>query len=322
MRWAFLGIGRVTPRMVSALRAIPHQQLCAVAARNPESLRTWAQSFSVDRITTDLEHWCVSDDIDAVYVALPPSLHAELSILALRHRKTVLSEKPLAIHSNQATAMFNASRDNLTLLQHATSFPFHPRSRAMRSIIKSGELGELKRITVSVSFSEVMHRGSDHRTQPSLGGGCLLDLGWYCAFATRWFTDLHPIEIKALGNRLSSDHPEGVWGSAQAIVRLNNDAIAHWDCGFDASGRKWIEIAGSKGSLICDDFTRPWDLSKPRFWVHGLHGKARSETVGADCFQEKVLFESMAAGVTEESSALLECGVLTQRDLELWENAL
>ncbi len=318
MRWAFLGIGRVTPRMVEAIRMVNGHEIVAAVARDSDALNKWCERHSVTQSSADFHRWCESPEIDAVYVALPPHLHFEYIRHAILNGKTVLSEKPLVMNHEQALEIAQLTDEHNASVHQATAFPFHPRSQAMKQIIASGELGEVKRIIAAFSASHILNRGRDYRTDPTLGGGCLLDLGWYCSFATQWLTGLSVVDVSAMGTKSG----QGVWISAQAIVRLSNGAIAHWDSGFDAAGRKWIEVAGSQGSVICDDFLRPWDLAKPRFWVHGSDGKARAELIGTGFQQEVAMVEHLAKGRTQESEQLLSIAVESHRHLDLWEKEM
>ena len=104
--------------------------------------------------------------------------------------------------------------------------------------------------------------------------------------------------------------------------KAHRSLVASWDCGYEAAGRKWIEIAGTQASLICDDFLRPWDIEKPRFWVHGSDGKARSEQAGVGVFQEARLVESVATCTFEESLEALSLAIETQSILSEIENGL
>ena len=329
MRWAFVGIGRVTHRMVEAVRSAGHEIVLA-AGRDPAKLREWQTRFGVEHGTTDLDAACESDQVDAVYVALPPSLHARYAIRALESRKRVLCEKALAVSLDQAEEIRQAVLRTKMPLVHATAFPHHPRSIAMRNVVESGELGEICRISVACTVGGILQR-RDHRTDASAGGGCLLDLGWYCVYSTLWFTDFRPSQILSIGTRVGNE-PSSAWYQVQSMARLESglkesskahrSLVASWDCGYEAAGRKWIEIAGTQASLICDDFLRPWDIEKPRFWVHGSDGKARSEQAGVGVFQEARLVESVAACTFEESLEALSLAIETQSILSEIENGL
>ena len=295
--------------MIEAVRSAGHEVLLG-AGRDASKLKDWQERYGVPNVTTDFQAACESNLVDAVYVALPPSLHADYAILALNAGKRVLCEKSLAVRLEDAERIRQAVVRTKIPLVHATAFPHHPRSQAMRQVIQSGELGEICRITVACSVGSILER-QDHRSDASVGVGCLLDLGWYCVYSTLWFTGFSPGKMESIGTRISPD-PTSAWYQVQTIARLepqttleglraHRSLVASWDCGYEATGRKWIEIAGTNASVICDDFLRPWDLDKPRFWVHGFDGKARAEIAGAGVFQEAQLVRSVPSITLEES---------------------
>jgi predicted dehydrogenase len=341
MRWAFVGIGRVTHRMVEAVRAAGHEVTLG-AGRDPNKLREWQSRFGVPLATTDLHAACESHHIDAVYIALPPSLHTEYAIRALEAGKRVLCEKALTVNVDQAEQIRQAVVRTKTPLMHATAFPYHPRSEAMRRVIQSGELGEICRVTVACSVGGILER-RDHRGDASLGGGCLLDLGWYCVYSTLWLTGFRPSrslnpstneserQMQSIGTRIGEGN-SSAWYQVQTLARLeatrdsralpHRSLVASWDCGYEATGRKWIEIAGTQASIICDDFLRPWDIQKPRFWVHGSDGKARSETDGIGMFQESQMVRSVQSMSLEESLDGLSMAIETQSILDEIDRSL
>jgi predicted dehydrogenase len=298
---------------------MPDQELALVAGRNPTKLEAWCDRHHPKRSTNNIDDVYNDPDIDAIYVALPPRFHAQVSAAGLEAGKTVLCEKPLSTRFEIALALQACASRTGRALYHATSFPFHPRSLKMRDTIRAGTLGTLRRITIACSASQILTRGDDHRLNAELGGGCLLDLGWYCVYATLWFTGLKPLRISAFGAR---DPSSKIWTSAQALVELEGGVIAHWDCGFDAAGRKWIEFAGSDASMICDDFLRPWDSTKPRYWIHGHDGKALCETVNSELSQEELMLHAVQHTPDRQSIESVELATETQRVLDLWEKQL
>lgn len=321
VRWGFLGIGRVTERMVAAIRSRPGHSIGMAAGRDPIKLREWGERHQVKSLTTDLMEVIGSPKVNAVYVALPPALHCEWTCRALRQGKRVLCEKPMGLNAQECRTMIDASRETSAPLLHATGFVHHPRSHAIRACVRSGELGTIRRVTVACTFSSVSERPSDHRFSADAGGGCLLDLGWYCVYATLWFTGLKPLELQTFGSRRGGNLG-GTWHSVQTSARLDDGAVGSWDCGYDAAGRKWIEIAGSNGSVICDDFLRPWDTGKPRFWVHEQDGKARAESVGEGVEQESWMIQHAALAPYAATPEALDMALTTQTILDqIAENA-
>ena len=320
MRWAFVGIGRVTHRMIEAVRAAGHE-VALGAGRDPTKLRDWQNRFGVAEGTTDLQAACSSKQVDAVYVALPPALHSRYAIAALAAGKPVLCEKALAATLPEAQQIRQAVLETKVPLVHATAFPHHPRSQAMRRWILEGHLGQICRVTVACSVGGILQR-CDHRSDASAGGGCLLDLGWYCAYATLWFTGYKPMQMHSMGTRIDQ-RLDSAWYQVQTIAKLglgsnspgplaHRSLMASWDCGYEATGRKWIEIAGTEASVICDDFLRPWDIDKPRFWVHGSDGKARCELEGVGVFQEAQMVRSIENTTWDKSLEALDLAIQTQ----------
>lgn len=327
MRWAFLGLGRVTHRMVQAVRAAGHE-IRVGAGRNPDKLAQWLSQFSVPYGTTNFQEAIERSDVDAVYIAVPPALHLDLTQTALRLGKRVLCEKALTQFPSEANELLETAKRTGTVAVDATAFPHHPRSLRMREVIECGELGEICRITVACSVGNILDR-KDHRGDASVGGGCLLDLGWYCVYSTAWLTGFEADTMHSEGTRVSQS-PESAWYQVQTMARLkqsnlealqgrncspHRSLLASWDCGYEANGRKWIEISGTKASLICDDFLRPWDIDKPRFWVHGHDGKARAELVGEGVFQEVNLVQHVADVDLQQSLKDLEIAVMVQNTL-------
>src|SRR5262249_29523269 len=119
-----------------------------------------------------------------------------------------------------------------------------------------------------------------------LGGGALGDVGWYCVCATLWaFGDL-PVKVLA-----TARHDRDVDVNLSAILWFSDDRMASFDCSFDTTWRKWFEIAGTLGSLVCDDFVNPWDAAKARFWTHDSQGKSRQHDYPG-CIQEVRMIET------------------------------
>gem|GEM_PF-4744608 len=131
-------------------------------------------------------------------------------------------------------------------------------------------LGTLRHVSASVSFLNPF-QSDDHRLHASLGGGCLLDLGWYAVGAVTLATDRLPTAMQA----------SAVWRSdipfrVTAMMQFPDDVSATVSCGFDTATRKWFEIAGAEASIVCDDFTRPWPDKPARCWIHEASGKVHS----------------------------------------------
>ena len=105
--------------------------------------------------------------------------------------------------------------------------------------------------------------------------------------AALWAFDAVPTLVYA-----SATYHRGVDKNAMAMMWFDDDRTASFDCGYDLTRRKWMEVVGESGNLVCDDFLSPWDLEKQRFWVHDDQGVA-TEHQSRSVVQEASMIESM-----------------------------
>ncbi|MEQ8785617.1 MAG: Gfo/Idh/MocA family oxidoreductase [Pirellulaceae bacterium] len=292
IRWGILGTARIASRVVGpAIRAAEGSQLAAIASRSPERAEAWAGEHGAERSYVGYEALLDDPAIDAVYIPLPPSLHAEWTIRAAERGKHVLCEKPLAPSLAEAEQMTAACRRHGVQFMDGQHWLHHPRTTDMRARILGGELGVVRRVTSAFAWNWDELVLDDLRMQRALGGGSLLDLGWYCVTAALWAFDAMPERVWATGRYVND-----VDVSLSAVLWFPGDRVASFDCAFDLMLRKWFEIAGNRGSLVCDDFPRAWNIDKPRFWIHGGEGKA-SEHVAAPLVQEVCMIEAFTRGI-------------------------
>jgi predicted dehydrogenase len=82
-----------------------------------------------------------------------------------------------------------------------------------------------------------------------------------------------------------------------AVLWYDKDRMASFDCGFDVVMRQWFEIAGTKASMVCDDFVLPGSTAEARYFVHGAEGTKRKEFVVRDCDQIVAMIEDFTKAV-------------------------
>jgi predicted dehydrogenase len=184
----------------------------------------------------------------------------------------------------------------------------HERTPAMQKIFASGELGELRRVTSAFSFNAADFPSDNIRFQKALGGGALGDVGWYCIRATLWAFGGLPVKVWA-----TARYDRDVEMNLSATLWFSDDRMAAFDCSFDTTWRKWFEVAGTKGSLVCDDFVNPWDAAKARFWTHDSQGKATQHDYPG-CIQEVRMIENFCEIVRSgrQESKWVDAALATQ----------
>jgi predicted dehydrogenase len=182
---------------------IAHEdELVAVTNHREESARTFADRYTIPRVTTDWEALAADPDVDAAVVATPNALHAPQTIALLRNGKHVMVEKPMAVSVAECDAMIAASRDGGASLMVAHCWRFRDEVRAMRDRIESGELGDIVR-----THGYGVHAGwgpSGWFTDPALaGGGALVDMGVHAIDTARFLLgDPVPADVCAtIGTR-------------------------------------------------------------------------------------------------------------------------
>lgn len=267
MRFGIIGTGRITRRLVADLQSTGDVKVTAIASRDGTRARWYADQYGIHSAVQGYQELLQRDDVDAVYISLPPSMHQSWAVRSAEQGKHVLCEKPLATSLAGALAIEAACRAGGVRWLDATGWLHHQRTEAFADWIASGRLGQLGHISASVSFYQPF-QSNDHRLDAALGGGCLLDLGWYVAGLVRFMVGKPPTAVLA-----DAVIREGVSQRVTAMMWFDDGLTASLSCGYDTATRKWFEVAGSDATLVCDDFTRPWADRPARCWIHDAAGK-------------------------------------------------
>ena len=181
VRWGIVGTANIARgSFLPGLRAAGGTP-AAVAGRDLGRAEKWAGEQGVDRAIEGYQALIDDPDIDALYIPLPNSLHAEWTIAALRAGKPVLCEKPLCGSLEEVQQVLAVAQETGTLLWEAFVFPFHDQFAAVRKLISDGAIGELREIQSNFAFT--VGRPENIRMIRDLDGGALNDVaatrsGW------------------------------------------------------------------------------------------------------------------------------------------------
>lgn len=276
VRFGIIGTGRITRRLVADLQSTTGVRVTAIASRTSERAEWCARQYGIAAAVEGYDTLIRRDDVDAVYIALPPSMHCDFALAAAEHGRMVMCEKPLALSGRQARQIDAACRAAGVRWLDATGWLHHQRTTAFAKMLRDGRFGRVNHVTAAVSFFEPFQTG-EHRLDPQLGGGCVLDLAWYTMGLIHFAIGQTPTWLSA-----QAVDRDGVPVRATAMMRFADGVSATMSCGYDTSTRKWFEIAGTEASLICDDFTRPWPNKPARCWVHEASGNVESHEFNDD----------------------------------------
>jgi predicted dehydrogenase len=224
----------------------------AVAARDPVRATSFASRHGIANVAHDYVALISRDDIDLVYVSLPPSEHASWCVAALETGKAVLCEKPLATSSDELHRMFSAAVVAGRPLWEAFHYRFHPSMRQVLELCRRRAFGELLRM--DVRFDALIERtATEIRWQKNLGGGALMDLGCYAVHAARAL-----LRDPLIVQQASADFVDGVDARASAVLRSSEGLPIELSCSmvdaqFDAS----FTVHGTRGHVSFEGFVAP-----------------------------------------------------------------
>ena len=281
--WGILGPGRIAPRIARALAGNPLGRLHAVASRDPERARTFADRHGAAVTYPTYDLLLADPDVDVVYVALPNGLHAEWTVRALDAGKSVLCEKPLAMTVAEVDEITAAAARNDRLAVEGFMYLHHPQTLRALEIARSGELGPIQ--VVSSAFSFFLDYPNDPRIDRALGGGSLWDVGCY------------PVSIS---RRIAGEEPDGIGAFARfdengvdrtfvGQLHFPSGLVAHFESGFDAPDRERLEIVGSRATLVLDHpFLPEPDGPPPRMTIHRSGGVETVEVESIDDYRAEV----------------------------------
>ncbi len=274
VRIGIMGTARIARTVVPQMLESDSATVVAIASRSMDRAQQFASEFAIPKAYGSYDDLLRSQDVDAVYLPLPPSMHCEWTLNAAAAGKHVLCEKPLAISTDQAKQMIDAAIRHRVVLLDAVMWYHTARAEAMNAIVQTGQLGEVRQITSAFTFPGDSLAADNLRFSPDLGGGSLLDIGWYCVGMSLWLLRKLPQQVFA-----TAQWKNDVDLHMNGILWFPNEQMATFESGFNAVRRRWMEVAGTTAALVCDDFTKPWNLENPRFWIHDASGTSHQHIV-------------------------------------------
>jgi D-xylose 1-dehydrogenase (NADP+, D-xylono-1,5-lactone-forming) len=258
LRFGILGAARIASALAPAIRAASNAELIGVAARDETRAAAFADRFEIPRVFASYNELLSSDEIDAVYIPLPNDLHAPWAINALEAGKHVLLEKPSAMTSAEAERILEVAAKHGKTVFESFMYRYHPQFTRALEVVRGGEIGELRLVRSSFSFS--MTNQDDFRWLRSKGGGGLFDLGCYCTNAALLFMNDTPRSVDARatwGSKSGAPKAEFVDLEFAATLEFNDGKRALFDCSLQHPFRQQLELVGTEGIVELESFVSP-----------------------------------------------------------------
>jgi predicted dehydrogenase len=303
IRWGILSTANIAlKRFIPGVRASNNGDVLAIASRSEARAREVAAELSIPRAYGSYEALLADPEIDAVYIGLPNSMHAEWTIAAARAGKPVLCEKPLAVDATQAQAMLDECRTLGVPLMEAFMYRFHPQHARVRELLASGAIGELRAFRAAFTFSLEPFNSRNVRLQPALAGGALMDVGCYAVNAARWTFREEPQWASAQRD-FRADF--GLEIALAGILGFSDGRMATFDCGFRGTGQGWYMLVGSKGTIEAPNAFVPGPVTMDTTLVIVDAAGRREERIPGDD-QYKLEAEAFGAALLADRAVPLD----------------
>ncbi|XP_027359509.1 uncharacterized oxidoreductase At4g09670-like [Abrus precatorius] len=264
VRFGILGCAHISIKLCKAINKAPNAKLQAIGSRSLEKAAAYAAEHGLPeevRVYGSYEAVLDDDDVDAVYIPLPTSLHVTWAVRAAERRKHVLLEKPVAMNVAELDRILEACEANEVQFMDGTMWMHHPRTAKMKEALSDDQrFGQLKWIHTCLTYNpgpEFLKNSI--RAKPDLDGlGALGDTGWYCIRAILWAVDYElPKSVLAFPGAILND--EGVIVSCGSSMHWEDGKSATFHCSFLTYITFDVTVLGSKGCLRLNDFTLPFE---------------------------------------------------------------
>ena len=268
IKWGLLSTARINRRLIPAIRAAQQAELVAVASRDLARAQAYAAEWDIPRAHGSYQALLDDPEIDAVYIPLPNSLHAEWTVRAAEAGKHVLCEKPLALTPAECERIIGAAQSNGIVAMEAVMYLYHPLLHKARALVREGAVGQVKLVRGSFSFT--LERPADVRWDPALGGGALWDVGSYPVSFMRWMAG-EPEQVFGWQTLSQSD----VDASFAGLLRFPDGVLGAFDCSFCQPFRVQAEVIGDAGRLVVE---RPFPITPESRIVLHREGQVKQKT--------------------------------------------
>ena len=320
LRLGILGCANIARQFARDAGPSKLVRIAAVASRDAAKAAVFAAEFGIARTHGSYEALLADDELDAVYIPLPNSMHAEWAVRAAQHGRHVLCEKPLAMSLAEARTMFDAAHKHGVMLLEAYPWWFQPQTAALLGLVRGGAVGAVRLVQATFGFTLRDPAGINIRSLPEFGGGALLDAGSYAMSLIRLVMGRAPQRVQASA-RLA---PTGVDIGTIATLHFADGAVAQLSCAMDMALHRHATIVGSDG-VITTEFlnhtsepgsTHPWDYQPSQLRVRRGSGNGPFETLTSPTGSGfRFAAEAFAAVVAAQDFAAIERAAQASLDI-------
>jgi predicted dehydrogenase len=262
--YAVIGLGRIAAHFMPGARNSSNSQITALVSGHRDKAERIAAEYGVPASSIysyeNFDTIAQNKAVDAVYVALPNSMHAEYTLRAAKAGKHVLCEKPMATSVADCESMIAACKAANVKLMIAYRCHYEPTNLKAIKLIRDGALGQVQAIESAFGFN--INAGEWRLNKKMAGGGPLMDVGIYALNACRYLTGEEPQDISALASVIDHDGRfNEVEENVSWTMKFPSGIVAACNTTYGAQMEGFFRVHGSKG----------WIDANPAFVYEGLH---------------------------------------------------
>lgn len=249
VKWGILGTAAIAVRdTIPGMLQAENCEMTAIAGRNMEKALQFKEKYGFLKAYGSYDELLADEEIEAVYIPLPNEMHCEWTIKALRAKKHVLCEKPLAPNAKQIAEMFAAAKENGVYLMEAFAYLHGPFINGVKEEVAKGTIGEVEYMESGFLTSD--YDISNIRMRKETFGGALYDLGCYCTSQILWVLGEEPKKVQAMAEFAEN----GIDVLTTAIIDFGNRKKATLTTGMNLATEKDMRIDrfrifGTKGNI-------------------------------------------------------------------------
>ena len=252
LRFAILGFGHhAIKRLVSAFAASEHTILTGLWRRNQAAAMQNCRDFHIPHCFASVEELCASTDVDVVFITSPDAMHRDDTLLALRHGKAVLCEKPLAMHAHEAEEMVTTAEAAGLLFGVAQNLRYNRSLDVMRDRIAAGDIGTPQLAASQFTYLADATPRTWINDLDLACGGPVGDVGVHCIDALRYVLGQEVVSVATLAQA----RPNAARVEAHALLQLEltGNILAAVTVSAVSPYRTAIEVLGSDGVLTAEN---------------------------------------------------------------------
>lgn len=259
LRWGIIGAGIIAHKFADAVKLVNHNVLATVASKDTLRAENFARQHHIIA-ESSYQTLVERSDLDIVYIATTHNFHYENALLALRHGKHVLVEKPFTVNAEQARTLVALAREKQLFLMEAIWVRFLPTMQKLKELLSRGVIGDIKAFNLSFGGFAPEHY-LPRLVDPELAGGVTLDMGIYPITFINYFLGALPTAHKSFA-RMSD---RGVDEIATYQFQYDSGCLATVITSFNLMTKFEAMIYGAKGYI---EFPRFQEGNEFHLYIH------------------------------------------------------